>query len=211
METMTARRHNESERKQSSALVARRTHFSRLRVVTAYGFGALQGWRYGTPCAGSSDAADACDGWSFAKSHRDEAATNGGFREQARPIRQDGRSTMRVIVLVLGLGMGFALAAGPAQAEIIAASQAQAHVGQVVTVEGTVGGIVTARSGARFLDIGGDFPNNAFAAVIFKDDAGKFPGVDSLRGKTVAVTGSIRLYRGRPEIVLSDPAQLKAK
>lgn len=120
---------------------------------------------------------------------------------------------MRMIVLALGLGMGLecALASGSAQAEIIAPGQAQAHVGQIVTVQGTVGGIFTARSGARFLDIGGAFPDNALAAVIFKDDAAKFPSVDSLRGKTVAVTGSIRLYRGKPEIVLSDPAQLVAK
>ncbi len=119
---------------------------------------------------------------------------------------------MRTIVLVLGPVLGLALTATSAGAEeIVAPSQAQAHTGQVVTVEGAVSEVHTASSGVRFLDIGGRFPNNAFAAVIFKDDASKFSDLDAFAGKTVDVTGSIRLYQGKPEIVVSDPAQLKAR
>lgn len=114
---------------------------------------------------------------------------------------------MKVVILAFGL----ALAAGSARAEAIAPSQAKAHVGQTVTVEGTVSDVFATRSGVMFLDIGGTYPSNAFAVVIFKDDANKFPDADSLSGKTVDVTGSVRLYRGKAEIVLSDPAQLKTK
>jgi exonuclease VII large subunit len=119
----------------------------------------------------------------------------------------------RILVSRLGLGLPLALmlTANAARAETVSASQAQAHVGQVVTVVGAVSGIHKSNSGVTFLDIGGQYPNNAFAAVIFKDDAGKFPDVDALGGKTVEVTGSIRLYQGRPEVVLNDPAQIKAK
>jgi DNA/RNA endonuclease YhcR with UshA esterase domain len=35
--------------------------------------------------------------------------------------------------------------------------------------------------------------------------------VDSLAGKTVDITGQIKDYRGRPEIILDDPEQLKVK
>ena len=46
----------------------------------------------------------------------------------------------------------------------------------------------------RLLDIGGHYPNNAFTAVILRDDASKFPDVHSLEDKTVDVTGTIKLY-----------------
>ncbi len=104
------------------------------------------------------------------------------------------------------------LAAAPARAETIAPSEAKNHVGQNLTVEGVVAEVHHAASGgAIFVDIGGRYPNAQFTAVIFQDDFDKFPDVDSLEGKTVDVMGAIKLYNGRPEIVLTDPAQLKAK
>lgn len=94
----------------------------------------------------------------------------------------------------------------------IAPCDAAAHVGQVVTVEGPVAEVHHATSGrATFVDMGGRYPNNCFAAVIFSDDESKFPNVDALAGKVVDVTGAIRLYRAKPEIILNDPAQIKVK
>ena len=110
------------------------------------------------------------------------------------------------------LALGLVLVTLPASARTIQSSDARAHVGQTVTVEGKVSNVHTARrSGAIFIDIGGRYPNNSFAVVIFSDDAGKFPDVAALVGKTVDVTGPVRLYRGKPEIVLSAPAQLKSQ
>jgi DNA/RNA endonuclease YhcR with UshA esterase domain len=110
------------------------------------------------------------------------------------------------------LALALALTAAPALAETIQPSDAQAHVGQTVTVEGSVSEVHAAASGrATFLDIGGRYPNSVFTAVIFAKDASKFPNVDSLTGKTVDITGAVRLYRGKPEIILNDPAQIKAK
>ena len=59
--------------------------------------------------------------------------------------------------------------------------------------------------------MGGRYPNNSFTAVIFSGNASKFPNLDALNGKTVDVTGSVRLHNGRPEIILNDPGQIKAK
>ncbi len=115
---------------------------------------------------------------------------------------------MRAVVLVLGL----ALTAAPALAETIAPNEAQGHVGQTVTVEGVVSEVHTAASGrATFIDMGGRYPNNSFTVVIFSGNASKFPNLDALIGKTVDVTGSIRLHNGRPEIILNDPGQIEAK
>jgi len=114
---------------------------------------------------------------------------------------------MRTLVLAFGL----ALLAAPAVAQTIQPADAKAHVGQTVTIEGAVDNVHTARSGNTFIDIGGRYPNNAFAAVIFSKDASKFPDVSALKGKTVDVTGAVRLYRGKPEIILDNADQLKAK
>jgi DNA/RNA endonuclease YhcR with UshA esterase domain len=90
-------------------------------------------------------------------------------------------------------------------------ADAKSHIGQTVTVEGPVDNVHTARSGNTFIDIGGHYPNNTFAAVIFSQDASKFPNVSSLKGKTVDVSGKVRLYRGKAEIILTNADQLKAK
>jgi hypothetical protein len=99
-----------------------------------------------------------------------------------------------------------------ALAETVAPSAASSHVGLTVTVKGTVDDVHTAsRSGVTFIDLGGRYPNNAFTAVIFSQDAGKFPDVGSLRGRTVEITGRVRLYKRKPEIILRAASQLKVE
>jgi hypothetical protein len=49
--------------------------------------------------------------------------------------------------------------------------------------------------GNIFLNIVRIYPDNPFTAVIFKSDADKFPNIKSLEGKTIVVTGQIKLYR----------------
>ena len=113
---------------------------------------------------------------------------------------------LRIAALVLGL------LATPAFAETINPADTSTHVGQTVTVEGVVSQVFTStRSNTTFLDMDGRYPNNNFQAVIFSDDAGKFPNVTSLNGKKVDVTGAIRLYRGKPEIILKSADQIKAQ
>jgi DNA/RNA endonuclease YhcR with UshA esterase domain len=115
---------------------------------------------------------------------------------------------MKALVLALLL----ALTAAPALAETIPAAEAKNHIDKDVTVEGVVSEVHHAASGrVIFIEIGGRYPSNPFSAVIFKDNFNKFPNVDSLVGKTVDVTGKIQDYRGRAEIILNDPAQLKVK
>lgn len=115
---------------------------------------------------------------------------------------------MKIPVSVLGL----ALTVTPAFAETITPSDTSKYVGKSVVVEGTVSEVHHAASGkVTFIDMGGQYPDNTFAGVIFSDDAGKFPDVDSLEGKTVDVTGTIKLYQGRTEIILNNAAQIKAK
>jgi DNA/RNA endonuclease YhcR with UshA esterase domain len=123
---------------------------------------------------------------------------------------------------ILALGIGLALLAESAFAQtqpitppavkVIAPPEAKDHVGETVTVEGIVSEVHHAASGkVTFLDMGGRYPNNPFAGVIFSDDANKFPDIDICDGKTGDVTGRVQRYRGAPEIILNDPGQLKCK
>ena len=83
----------------------------------------------------------------------------------------------------------------------VTAADAASHIGQTITVEGIVSEVhVSTR--ATFIDLGGRYPNEEFTGVIFSSDAGAFPDVEAYEGKTVDITGTVQLYRGRPEIIL---------
>jgi hypothetical protein len=87
--------------------------------------------------------------------------------------------------------------------------QAKDHVGDYATVQGRVFGVHTSNSGTTFLNFGAPYPRNTFSAVVFASDAGRFGNLARLGGATVQVSGVIRLYRDKPEIVLNAPAQLR--
>ena len=116
---------------------------------------------------------------------------------------------MRALILALVL----VLTAAPALAlTVIPPEDCPKHLGEIVTVEGTASEVYTAtRSGVTFIDMGGRYPDQAFTGVIFKNDASKFPNVESLTGKVVDMTGPVHDFKGRPETILNDPAQIKAK
>jgi DNA/RNA endonuclease YhcR with UshA esterase domain len=44
--------------------------------------------------------------------------------------------------------------------------------------------------------------------VIFSDSVSEFPNVEQLAGKTISVSGTVKLYSGRPEIILRSPNQI---
>jgi len=115
---------------------------------------------------------------------------------------------MRTLFVTLLL----AFIASPAIAAKITPADAAAHVGQTVTVEGAVSEVFTSRrSNTTFINMGGRYPDHIFSAVIFASDAGTFPNVRALEGKTIDDTGRIRLYRGKPEIILHSAGQIGSR
>ncbi len=94
------------------------------------------------------------------------------------------------------------------QQVVIPDSQAASQVGQTVTVEGSVASVHVTRSGTVFLNFGAAYPEQTFTAVIFRSAASRFPNPEHWDGKRVRVTGPVRLYRGRPEIILEEPSRL---
>lgn len=89
------------------------------------------------------------------------------------------------------------------------AAEAENHVGEYATVVGKVYQVYESRKGTIFLDIGGKYPNNPFSAVIFARDTHNFSDVEQYQGKTVEVTGKIRVYQNTPEIILNDQEQIR--
>lgn len=113
------------------------------------------------------------------------------------------------------MGMRFAIIAilavltTPSWAGPISATEAASMAGQTVTVEGVVSEVKHfSKSGITLLDMDGRYPQQALTLFISGADADKFPGALNLEGATVEVSGTISNYRGRPEIVLTDPTQL---
>ena len=94
---------------------------------------------------------------------------------------------------------------------VITIAQASHSVGQTVTIEGQVAQVShSGKSNTTFLNFGARYPNQTFAAVIFASAADRFPNPAQWEGRNVRVTGRVRLYQGRPEIVLDVPSQLVA-
>ncbi|HXZ01685.1 MAG TPA: hypothetical protein VEI03_16940 [Stellaceae bacterium] len=103
------------------------------------------------------------------------------------------------------------LAAAPAAATL-SAEEAAHHVGETATVCGTVASARFAersRAQPTFLNLGKPYPDQLFTIVIFGRDREKFGTPEStLLHQRVCATGAIKLYEGRPEMIVEDPAQL---
>jgi hypothetical protein len=97
----------------------------------------------------------------------------------------------------------------PATAATIAPTEAASHVGQSVTVEG-IASVHVSRN-ATFIDLGGKYPNQAFSAVVFRERQAVFGNLTRYNGKLIDVDGTIREYRSKPEIIVIDPSELRAK
>jgi hypothetical protein len=114
-------------------------------------------------------------------------------RERSVTAIQLEKAGVRLAVL---LNNALATPARSATVETIAPEAASAHIGETAIIKGIVADVHRSRSGVIFLDMGNRYPENVFTAVIFSEDAVKFADLDSLRGKTVQITGLVRRYRG---------------
>jgi TonB family protein len=92
----------------------------------------------------------------------------------------------------------------------ITPAEAARHVGREVIVQGTVSQIATTVNLTTHINFGGLYPNHVFTATILKARQSLFTGVRArFEGKVVQVQGTVRLYRGKPEIMIDEPGQLR--
>jgi DNA/RNA endonuclease YhcR with UshA esterase domain len=113
-------------------------------------------------------------------------------------------------VFLCGL-FGLLFLALSACSHTIPPDEAAKHVGEVITVTGKVVAVSMARRGNTFLNFGGRYPNQVFTAVMFPASTNRelISKAYQFEGKTVAITGTIQLYRDKPEIILREQAQIR--
>jgi DNA/RNA endonuclease YhcR with UshA esterase domain len=87
--------------------------------------------------------------------------------------------------------------------------EAKNHEGQYATVRGTVNDVHVSKTGTVFFDMDGKYPKHLFTAVIFKSDVPKFPEVNEYKDLPLEITGFIKIYQGKPEIILKSPKQIR--
>lgn len=84
----------------------------------------------------------------------------------------------------------------------------RASVGKTVTIYGKVSRTGKSSSGHNFLN----FSGAEVTVACLKDDVAKFTDgapADVYDGKTVEVTGKVELFKGKPQIKLTSPEQIK--
>lgn len=87
-------------------------------------------------------------------------------------------------------------------------SDAREYIGRKVIVEGYVADVVV-REKVAYLNFEKRYPDNPFTGVVFASDFEKFGDLEDYKGKTVTLTGKVTEYRGKPQIILNSPKQIK--
>jgi hypothetical protein len=112
------------------------------------------------------------------------------------------------------LALLFAVLASVAQVQnqdppVITPDEAAKHVGQTVVVRGKISQMVLSVNLTTHINFGGVYPNHVFTATILKAKQSLFSGVRDYEGKDVEVQGLVHLYKGKPEIMLTERAQIR--
>ncbi|MCD4691226.1 hypothetical protein K8S17_07175 [bacterium] len=128
-----------------------------------------------------------------------------------------GRSMLFVVGLALLLGVTFMAAdTASARAEglVLSTEEAASHVGEEATVCGVVASAAyLGRSNGTptFLNLDKPYPDQPFSIVIWGSTRGLFEDAPEalFDGRRVCVTGTIETYKGKPQIIVDDPAQIE--
>ncbi|WP_118975675.1 S1/P1 nuclease [Taibaiella koreensis] len=100
------------------------------------------------------------------------------------------------------------------QQKTIRPEDAQQYIGKDVTICGKVYGgkfLAQAKGTPTLINMGAAYPASPFTMVIFGEDRSRFSYTPEtfLDGKDICVTGKVKLFKGKAEIVVSDPGQIK--
>ncbi len=103
----------------------------------------------------------------------------------------------------------------PLQNNVIGIDEAAKHIGEVVTVCGKAfgGKYFSTKGKTTLINMGAPYPNSTFTLVIFGNDRENFTykPEEYLTAKSICVTGMIKLYKDRPEIIVSRESQIVVK
>jgi DNA/RNA endonuclease YhcR with UshA esterase domain len=105
------------------------------------------------------------------------------------------------------------LAAVPLLADdTVRAAEAKNHIGETIAVCGKVVDTRYQETGSHvtFLNFDNPYPNHTFSVFLPAENRTKFgtPEKD-YKDNNICVTGKVEEYHGKPEIILTDPQQIK--
>ena len=115
--------------------------------------------------------------------------------------------TFLVAIFCLGIYPAFAQ-------QQIKVEDAKSHIGDSVKICSKIYGTKYFSSGkdpVTLLDVGAKYPDT-FLTIMIPDDARKLfkkPPEEYYKGASVCVTGTIQLFKGKPEIIVRNPAQIQ--
>ena len=101
------------------------------------------------------------------------------------------------------------LFAHAASASCIPFDQARNHLGETQCVTGKVVRVKEGNRGVRYLDFCEDYRLCSFTVVVFPYDLKKIGDVRQLQGKVVEISGEVKEYDDRAEIILEKSTQIK--
>jgi DNA/RNA endonuclease YhcR with UshA esterase domain len=93
---------------------------------------------------------------------------------------------------------------------VIKDSEAINYVGKEVEVCGQVVSVTISPLGTEFINFGGEYPDQSFAGFIAAGSAiASDQRLTMIQGKTISITGVVRLRDGKPEIDIVSADQIK--
>lgn len=98
--------------------------------------------------------------------------------------------------------------AGEEEIKILKSDEAKSHIDENAIVRGYVAAVVK-RENVAYLNFDKKYPKNTFTAVVFAEKFSEFDDLNIYQNQNVEVKGFIKLYRGKPEIILSSKNQIK--
>lgn len=94
-------------------------------------------------------------------------------------------------------------------AQCLPIHEAANHIGETKCVTGKVVRVKVGSKGVHFLDFCEDQMACPFTVVIFANDLKDVGDVRHLSGHTIEIRGALKVYDGRPEIILSRISQIE--
>lgn len=86
--------------------------------------------------------------------------------------------------------------------------EAPQHVGEMVCIRGRVLKVAASSGGTHYLNFCENYLVCPFTVVVFPGHLEDIGDVRSLENQYIEIDGLVKLYQGRPEIVLTESAQL---
>jgi hypothetical protein len=96
--------------------------------------------------------------------------------------------------------------------EVVTADSTTTHKQQTIC-DKVYGSRVMAGSQMTLLNLGGVYPNQKLTIMIKGRDRAKFPVAPEVafQDKNICVTGTVINYKGKPEVIVTDPGQIKVE